>query len=544
VVASLTFWANICMYRHAFDYWGPSAEEFALLHAWSLAVEEQFYVFYPLLLLWVTRFGQRTLRWVLVAMSAGGLILCIYGAQRHPVATFFLLPTRAWELFIGCILALAMAKGDLLKGSMPGWLRGIAADMGFGLIIASTLLVRNGAYFPAPLGLLPTMGAALFIGFGRNAGWARHVLSLGPVVYLGKLSYSWYLFHWPVIVMFRKLGIDEVLPALGAGLGLAVVCHHWIEQPVRRIREDWVLTRVVVPVMLIGASSYLLSRLDLQRRIEVSPPVTWCGLDLMPWRAKWKPNPHCITPELALNSDSSVRRVVPIPGPLRVLILGDSHLKSVLPALDQVLGEAGLNYAAFPASGASPFFVPEGADYRDYAETSIWEKEERLVLDQTRLRFLSTNQPTLIILTARWGLWQRSGRDGIQAGLQRIQELAPRAQLLIVGQPPELPFGSSGFFETPPRLGLLTPSREPKHVRVRRHMAHVWLTEYASLHSGVHFVDTEAVFLKAGIVEFIEKGKLLYFDDDHLSVDGSFRLVPVLNEALRKIPSILPLAAP
>jgi len=376
------------------------------------------------------------------------------------------------------------------------------------------------------------MGAALFIGFGRDAGWARHLLSLAPVVYLGKLSYSWYLFHWPVIVMFRKLGIDEVLPTLGAGLGLAVVCHHWIEQPARRIREDRVLTRVVFPVMLIGASSYLLSRLDFQRRIEVSPPVTWCGLDLVPSRAKWKPIPGCVTPALVLNADSSVRRIVPIPGPLRVVILGDSHLKSVLPALDRVLGDAGLNYAAFPASGASPFFVPDGAYFGDYAETSLWVAEERLVLDQTRLRFLSTNQPSLIILTARWGLWQRTGHDGIQAGLQRIQELAPRAQLLILGQPPELPFGSSGFYETPPRLGPLTQSREPKHLRVRRHRVHGWLTEYASLHSGVHFVETEAVFLKAGIIEFIEQGKLLYFDDDHLSVDGSLKLVPLLSDAL------------
>lgn len=176
------------------------------------------------------------------------------------------------------------------------------------------------------MGLLPTLGAALFIGFGQEHGLSRRLLALAPVVYLGKLSYSWYLFHWPVIVMFRKLGIDGVFPALGTGLGLAILCHHGIEQPLRRLREEWVLTRVVVPVMLIGVSTYLLSRSDFRPRIELAPPVVWCGLDLVPSRTQEKPNPHCITPDLTLYPDRTVRRTAAVHGPVRVVILGDSHL--------------------------------------------------------------------------------------------------------------------------------------------------------------------------------------------------------------------------
>ena len=77
--------------------------------------------------------------------------------------------------------------------------------------------------------------------------------------------------------------------------------------------------------------------------------------------------------------------------------------------------------------------------------------------------------------------------------------------------------------------------KAPELQRVGRHTAHGLMTEYASLHPGVHFLETEALFLKAGVIEFIDQGKLLYLDDDHLSVDGSLKLVPILREAVRKL---------
>lgn len=136
------------------------------------------------------------------------------------------------------------------------------------------------------------------------------------------------------------------------------------------------------------------------------------------------------------------------------------------------------------------------------------------------------------------------GRRGIHAGLSRIQELAPNARMLILGQPPELPFGSGGFLDRPPRLGLWTQSRELKSARVQRHQVHDWLKEYATLHPGVLFVETESVFLKDGVVQYTDQGKLLYLDDDHLSVDGSLRLVPILTEAIQRIDEAPPRLSP
>lgn len=187
-VSVLTFWANLFMYLKAGNYWGPEAEDFSLLHCWSLSVEEQFYLLFPLAMVGLGRLGSRRAIWILVVLALASFGLAISGARRYPAATFYLLPTRAWELLMGCLLALGNER-------LGGWItdrrvRAGLADLGGLMVLASFFLVRKGNWFPAPAGLLPTVGTALLIGMGRESGWAGRFLKLAPVVYLGRISYS------------------------------------------------------------------------------------------------------------------------------------------------------------------------------------------------------------------------------------------------------------------------------------------------------------------------------------------------------------------
>lgn len=168
-----------------------------LLHMWSLAVEEQFYIVVPVLLALLIRFAPR--KWILpllIGMTVLGFALCIVLTDYRQMAAYFLLPGRAWELGVGGVLA--------LLGT--GWVRtrAMAEAMtltGFGLIFASLWIIDETSAFPGWIAILPVSGAALLLAAGHHPGTiANRVLGAKPLLFFGKISYSLYLVHWPIIV--------------------------------------------------------------------------------------------------------------------------------------------------------------------------------------------------------------------------------------------------------------------------------------------------------------------------------------------------------
>ena len=194
------FSSNIYFWRDQ-GYFNAAAITKPLLHTWSLAIEEQFYFGYPILLTLVAKFRKIRITATLSLLTLCSFAMCVYGTIYHQWAAFFLLPTRAWELLIGGLLAswrpiprVKAVTGDLV------------AITGLSCIVSAMLLYDNTTRFPGVAALLPVLGACLTIaGTDGGRGFTAPILAVRPLVFIGLISYSLYLWHWPLIVLTKPL---------------------------------------------------------------------------------------------------------------------------------------------------------------------------------------------------------------------------------------------------------------------------------------------------------------------------------------------------
>lgn len=231
VVAVAVFGSNL-LFLSETGYFDGAAEEKPLLHTWSLAVEEQFYILFPLLLLAVARGGVRRMTGVFLALAIASFALSVWGGRWAPSSSFYLLPARAWELMAGALCALA----ETGRGRREN---GAGAALGLGLIAVSMVVFDGGMPWPSWRAAVPVLGTALVILCAGPGTLAGRALSLRPLAALGLLSYSAYLWHHPLFALARIRSVDPPGPWLMAALallslGLAALTWAFVERPFRR----------------------------------------------------------------------------------------------------------------------------------------------------------------------------------------------------------------------------------------------------------------------------------------------------------------------
>ena len=233
VAATALFAANVYFWRST-DYFGTAAEEKPLLHMWSLAVEEQFYILFPLLLLVLWRWRPNRLQLWFMALAALSLALAEAGWRLKPWANFYLPAGRAWELLAGAMIA-ARLRGAAPEPSAAGR---VLAPLGLALVIASIALIGEGTPYPSLWTAIPVAGTALLIRYAGPQDLAGRLLGLRPMVFVGLLSYSIYLWHQPLLAFARIELIGP--PPLPAALGLmalsvplAWLSWRFVERPFR-----------------------------------------------------------------------------------------------------------------------------------------------------------------------------------------------------------------------------------------------------------------------------------------------------------------------
>lgn len=229
------FSSNIYFFKEI-NYFNPEAKFNPLLHTWSLGVEEQFYIVVPVILWLLFRFARRNVKPFFSATVLASFILSAVLVFFSQKATFYLLPTRYWEMGVGSILALYG-----LHGRLNGRLADIVSAVGLSLLAASLMLVDEASRFPGPAALPATIGAALIILTGANGFVGRLLATPGPV-FVGRVSYSLYLWHWPLIVFYRLWVAPDITLLAGIGIGLlsfacAVLSFRFVETPLRRLPQ-------------------------------------------------------------------------------------------------------------------------------------------------------------------------------------------------------------------------------------------------------------------------------------------------------------------
>ncbi len=242
LIASTTYLANIHFFRET-GYFDIGIENKILLHNWSLSVEEQFYLFLPFLIL-ALKFSQSLLRAALWVLFGASLVACIWLTSSNQSAAFYLFPFRAWELLAGVLLAIWAEGRSGPKSAWPSW-------VGLALMLAGIIWVQPGAGFPGWQVAVPVLGAVLALAGGRHGNPVNWALSSPIPVFFGRISYSFYLWHWPVLTLSmywrgQYAGFWEASAWLALAFGLSVISWRFVEQPVR------MSARITSPLLLAG----------------------------------------------------------------------------------------------------------------------------------------------------------------------------------------------------------------------------------------------------------------------------------------------------
>lgn len=254
-VANFYYWMNV-------DYFGLQAEGVYLLHTWSLAVEEQFYLFYPLFLLVIHRHFPRQFWQILVASLLASLLLCLWISTVDPQSAFYMLPTRAWQLLAGAVCVPLVREVH----SRPYFAQ-VLGVTGIALITGSVAFYNESMAVPGIIAILPVAGAAGVILAGTAGdNITRHALSLRSMVHIGKISYPLYLVHWPISVFGTMLLAENYTLSVRwvlffCSVAVAELVFRYIEKPVREglTRRTYQATAGVYALLLITTLLLFLS---------------------------------------------------------------------------------------------------------------------------------------------------------------------------------------------------------------------------------------------------------------------------------------------
>lgn len=414
-LASIFSVSNVYFWKTTDSYWGSESEESPFLHTWSLSVEEQFYLFLPIGMWLVFRLFRSWLQEAVLVAILASLWLFLWAHDIYPTATFYLLPTRIWELGAGCLLA--VTKVD--KRPSPSF--SIFATVGLGLIILAFIFVPKLNEALA----LAIFGTALILGCGHH-GFSQKLLSHGAMRHIGKLSYSLYLWHWPVLVLARPLGFDlkngvGTAVALVTTYVLAFASYHLIEKPVRY--NKGMLGPIFCGVLLVGFAAYSMASTARSYTAKdgfVTPVDTFGLYTIHPTES----------PHKSLYKTGGLVTIREHETP-QLVMLGDSHGVCAAKVIDEIAERNGISTAFYVMSGLDPFCkIPPVAESR--REFRLPPEIQRDV-DESMLRHLDKWKPRTVLICCRWNAVNQEQAHHLMECLQERQ-----IRVLLLEGPPFL----------------------------------------------------------------------------------------------------------
>ncbi len=537
--ANIFFWQTL-------GYFADPAQQEPLLHTWSLAVEEQFYLVFPLLLLGLFRFPflrQSAVIFVLLLLaSIASLALSVTTHARDQYAAFYLLHTRAWELFLGAMLA--VLPSSCFK--CPRAVREVVSLLGIASILAVALTYHKTTNVARLAALAPCIGTAFVIwANSQSVTLSGKALSIRPVVFTGLVSYSLYLWHWPLLAFSKywalaPLSLTYRLGVLTSALGLAIVSWKFVETPFRRrqfCRSRWSIAVLALTALssVIVASITIVSLDGLPGRFPPQAIVYGAAKTDqgdMSFRVQ-------MTTQDILDGNLTMLGNTDRSAPVELLVWGDSHAMATLPAFNQLLkerrgaGRAATHGATAPLAG---YFI----------EFPYALGRESLRFSETVIEYIQNNRIPNVVLVANWSSYPRI--DGSATNVQspatewpaEAALLATVRRLVGVGAVPWIfldvpiqPFNVPKALARAEIFGENIPSRSavPSALNGVFRSDEKLLDRIVEL--GGRVIDPKPMFLdpKGEYYIVARDGVALYSDFHHLTPSGAMLLLPLLREA-------------
>lgn len=415
-LATLVFGSNVWFWRTT-SYFDPGVAIKPLLHTWSLAVEEQFYIFFPLLIATISRLLPASLRLIVIGILGLSLALSIAGMFFQPVAAFYLLPTRAWELMIGAALALGLVP--VVRAATASEALAACGLLG---VACSAIFYSDTTPFPGFAALLPALGTAAVIHGGASTQVAR-ILQWRPLVFVGLVSYPLYLWHWPVFVFLRQVAIETKLPTMPAILGivaafvLAVLSWRFLEKPFRD--RSRMTRRQVYVTSAIGAG--IVAAMAVMAIVNEGFPARFAPqvVAISEGRQGFSvPGARCLNDPLGCGLGADERPTF--------LVWGDSHAASLHSALAVAGRTAGRAGTAILTDSCAPVatggFGPARAEQARrcaLANQRVWE------------RLAKDGSIDLVVLSASWPIYA-ADPDFVPALRSTIRQLRLMGKRVVV----------------------------------------------------------------------------------------------------------------
>lgn len=451
LLGSVFFGQNFLLWTEA-GYFDTSSELKPLMHLWSLAVEEQFYLFFPFVAMAVWR-RKLSILPALLGLYVVSFALNVVFVREHPAATFFLPHSRVWELLTGSLLAYGQLvcrnqvanAGDgilyrVLKscGSKcdKAWTRNAVATIGLVLLLASIFGLNKGKVFPGWWAFAPVTGAAMIIAAGQGAWINRHLLSSRFMVFVGLISYPLYLWHWPLLSLAHVVGTATPDPVETAGLiassfVLAWLTYRLVERPLRfglhAVKKEYALLTAMLALAGIGnwvyASNGITSRFPNAAKL-LTEPVDFKWYDYV------RTSKCHLQDGDTLQHDSSCREH----GKPLVALWGDSHASSLYPGLHLLQKENGFSLTQLTTTACPP--IRGAFNYNPRARSNC-DKVNELVLNS-----LQQDQPDVLVLHSvyqsdRQFIWPTQVvLKQVKTTIADIKNKLPNTEIILIGPMP------------------------------------------------------------------------------------------------------------
>jgi peptidoglycan/LPS O-acetylase OafA/YrhL len=509
LAASSAFASNIYFWKTS-GYFAASAHTKPLLHTWSLSVEEQFYIFAPILVNFIYRFGRQQRALLLLPLLLSSLALSVAAVFVSPTAGFFLLFTRAWELLTGVFIA-----SMNWRAPASPMLRELMATLGAALMLAGIFTLTEQDPFPGWSALLPCLGTAFVIQAGNrvtvkaNMPWFNRLLSMKPFVWVGLISYSLYLVHWPIVAyaryeLLRDPNLMEGGAMMVASIGLAVLSWRFIERPFRRItlaQSSKVLTAGIGVVLAGVALGWFGATFKgVAERFPDFAERRITGTE------DWGGN-RCFNQDATRPIDWDAKGCTRVHGANgRILVWGDSFAAHYMPGVLRDASRINADVMQYTFAGCPPIL-----EYYSFARVGCSISNAR-VLSLIRDENIDT-----VIMIGRWTDVPRRTLKSLPNTISELKKLG--ARVYVFGQSPQ-------FAMDVQRIDYISGARMKPGI----YSWHVFFSKdlnatLRQLAVGATFIDPMSHLCSNLSCPYRKDDDYYYADYGHFSTSGSMRAV-------------------